>query len=240
MLVTLAIKSYEWTDHSFIKREIPPSERKADINGNEIVWKWGAERLMNEGAALELLARMRTTIPVPRVISYGKDTRGLAYLEVERIEGLECGDVGKECRMPDNRKHNHGGECEECANIAYDNVDRFITDEVLPQLQQLKSNTTGLNGFVLPPPRILETQSRLYWEPKTSTAEEYVFCHGDLARHNIMVSAETLEVISIYDWEHAGFFPSALEATAWRMNRTEYYNMFKDTDRIQAEVKLIT
>jgi len=93
-VIKLNIKIYEWTNKSFIKREVPPSERKKNIYGEEIIWKWGPERLMNEGTALELLARC-TSIPVPRVIWYGKDCNGLVRLEVERVDGLECGDVGK-------------------------------------------------------------------------------------------------------------------------------------------------
>lgn len=238
-VITLNTKIYEWTNESFIKREVPPSERKKNIYGEEIIWKWGPERLMNEGAALELLAQ-RTTIPVPRVIWYGKDCNGLVRLEVGRIDGLECGDVEKKCRMPAGRKHNDGGECYKCADIAFRNVDCFITDHVLPQLQQVKDNVTGLNGFVLPPPRIVETHPRPSWKPKTSTEKEYVLCHGDLARHNVMVSPETLEVICIFDWEHAGFFPPELEAPVWRMSHAEYQRMFEDTNRIEEEIRLIT
>ena len=68
---------------------------------------------MNEGAALELISR-ETTIPVPRVIGYGKDEDGVAYLEVERMFGIQCEDVGKQCRMPKAQAHNRGGECKDC------------------------------------------------------------------------------------------------------------------------------
>jgi hypothetical protein len=49
---------------------------------------------MNEGAALELISR-ETTIPVPKVIGYGKDEDGVAYLEVKRVFGIQYEDVGK-------------------------------------------------------------------------------------------------------------------------------------------------
>ena len=103
---------------------------------------------MNEGAALELISR-ETTIPVPRVIGYGKDEDGVAYLEVERVFGIQCEDVGKQCRMPKAQAHNRGGECKDCAKIALEKVDIFITMVVLPQLRRLKSTVTGLNGFVI-------------------------------------------------------------------------------------------
>jgi hypothetical protein len=54
---------------------------------------------MNKGAALELISR-ETTILVPKVIGYGKDEDGVAYLEVERAFGIQCEDVRKQCRMP--------------------------------------------------------------------------------------------------------------------------------------------
>lgn len=207
--------------------------------GEDIIWKWGAQRLRNEAAALKLVAQ-RTTIPVPRVIACDIDEKGSTYLEVEYIDGITADHIEDECRMPDSEKHNDGGKCQTCGEIAYKNVDHFITTIVLPQLSQLKSNTTGLNGFVLPPPRITETQIRPSWEPKTSTEDEYVFVHGDLGRHNIMVSPDTLEVICIFDWEHGGFFPLCLEAPAWRMDFKEYYAMFEDVLRIEEELRLIT
>ena len=39
---------------------------------------------MNEGAALELISR-EITIPVPKVIGYGKDEDRVVYLEVKRV-----------------------------------------------------------------------------------------------------------------------------------------------------------
>jgi hypothetical protein len=37
--------------------------------------------------------------------------------------------------------------------------------------------------------------------------EEYVFCHNDLAQHNIIVDPGTLRIRAIVDWEYAEFFP---------------------------------
>lgn len=113
----------------------------------------------------------------------------------------------------------------------------MYTYEVVSRTSDFSNSTTlsRLNGFVLPSLCITETQIRLHWESKTSTEEEYVFYYRDLARYNIMVSAEILEVTYIYNWEYAGFFLSILEVTAWYINCTEYWNMFEDTDRIEAE-----
>jgi hypothetical protein len=237
-ILTLGIKSYKWTAHSFTKREIPPPQRIKDKLGDDIIWPWSTQRLMNEGAALELISR-ETTIPVPRVIGYGKDEDGVAYLEVERVFGIQCEDVGKQCRMPKAQAHNRSGECKDCAKIAFEKVDLFITTVVLPQLRRLKSTVTGLNGFVIPPPRVLQYDTRLEWKPKTSTKAEYVFCHCDLARHNIMLSPETLEVLCIYDWEHAGFFPQVFEEPMWRLQHEDYIKLFGDINKIQELIALI-
>ncbi|KAF2177017.1 hypothetical protein K469DRAFT_810538, partial [Zopfia rhizophila CBS 207.26] len=85
-----------------------------------------------------------------------------------------------------------------------DIANTFVTIEriygiTLDSLRQLTSNVTGLDGFILPPPRITETVPRVAWQPITLDIEEFVFIHGDLARHNIMVSPKTLEVTYIFD-----------------------------------------
>lgn len=67
---------------------------------------------MNEGTALELISQ-DTTIQVLKVIGYGKGEGGVAYLEVERVFGIQCEDVGKQCRMPKAQAHNSRGECKD-------------------------------------------------------------------------------------------------------------------------------
>lgn len=228
--------SYTTTATSFIKRNLHPSQLIRDCNGNAITRPWPEERLFNEAAALTLISE-RTTIPVPKVLSYGKNNDGTAYLETELILGIECDRVGDECRMSKERAHNDGGPCSSCDKIAKTNTQRFILDEILPQLEMLKSSTTGLNGFVMPPPWVLEFDTRPQWAPKMSDDLEYVFCHGDLAAHNIMVHPETFHVLGIFDWEHAGYFPPAFQL--WTLELKEYHQLFEDKDRLRELIALI-
>jgi hypothetical protein len=236
----LPIKEYVVRERSFTKRELLPEQLQKGPDGRPRRWKWGKERLLNEAHALNLV-RQNTSIPVPEVLDYGVDDMGRTFVTVERIYGVTLESIGKECRMPlsGRKAHVSGGECNACADIANTNADRFITNYVLPQLQQLTSYVTGLDGFVLPPPRIAETISRAAWQPITSDAREFVLVHGDLARHNIMVSPKTLKVICIFDWEHAGYFPPELEVDAWRMKHSEYFQLFSAKERIQRELGLI-
>lgn len=236
----IPIKEYVVRERSFTKRELLPEQLQKGRDGEPRKWKWGKERLLNEAHALNLV-RQYTSIPVPEVLDYGVDNMGRTFVTMKRIHGLTLDSIGKECRMPSSGRKAHvlHGECKTCADIAHANADSFITNYVLPQLRQLTSNVTGLDGFVLPPPRITETVPRAAWQPITSDTEEFVFIHGDLARHNIMVSPKTLEVTYIFDWEHAGYFPPELEVDAWRMKHSEYFQLFLKKKRIQRELGLI-
>lgn len=97
-----------------------------------------------------------TTILVPKLIGFGRYDNGLAYLETERLSGIDLESTRDQCRTPEGVLHVREGPCEECDSIAKENAARFINDKVLPQLAKLRSATTGLDGFVLPPNWILE------------------------------------------------------------------------------------
>ncbi|CCF32033.1 hypothetical protein CH063_04497 [Colletotrichum higginsianum] len=238
-IVKLATKIYITTPSTFTKKEYAPAERPTDIQGKPIVWKWASERLQNEGMALALI-KDHTTIPVPRVIQCGPDSDGAMCLEVQYIDGIPCDVAGEKCRMPLDQAHTTG-HCPECQKIASENTNIFIETEVIPQLRLLRSNKTGLNGVVIPPPRIEQFDCRDVWPPKKSSkGEEYVFCHGDLTRSNVLLDPNTLMVKSIIDWESAGFSPEELELSLWRLNYDEYMRTFEDTDKIKQEIELIT
>jgi aminoglycoside phosphotransferase len=178
-----------------------------------------------------------TTIPVPKVISFGEYENGLAYLEVERLSGIVLEKIKSRCRMEEGERHVREGLCRECGVIAEENAKQFINETVLPQLAKLRSQTMGLNGFVLPPPWILEHDDRLHWEPKTATSASYTFCHGDLAAHNIMIEPRSLRVVGLFDWEYAGYFPP--EFQVWFVDRESYWDYFRNTKRIEKFVALI-
>lgn len=210
--VTLArseVKYYNFTSTSFIKREIPTEKRDMDRFGKPITQRWLHERFIHEAAALNLL-RSRTTIPVPRVISCGKDEHGLSYLETELVpDSVRCDMAGDECRMPE--LHLVSVECEKCRGIARQNADKFVRETVLPQLRTLKSNTTGLSGFVIPPGWVIESDEREAWQSRKSEEADFVFCHNDLTAYNILLNWRTLEVIALIHLEHSGYFPAEIQ-----------------------------
>ncbi|KAK1951994.1 hypothetical protein LY78DRAFT_731585, partial [Colletotrichum sublineola] len=234
----LATKRYIITSRSFTKKEYTPSERQTNLKGEPIIWTWGPERLQNEASALAFI-RERTTIPVPRVLYCGKDSDGAMCLEVEYIHGITCDDIGETCRMP--QAHDSAGKCLECEKIAFGNTNKFIESEVIPQLRSLTSKQTGLNGVVIPPPRIQEFDGRTTWLPiRSPPGREYVFCHGDLTRSNIILDPETLTVKSIIDWETAGFLPENLELPLWRLDYAQYMDTFRDHAEIEQSIRLLT
>lgn len=140
---------YEFTETRFIKTTRLPSQyRKLHNGGVELIARpWASERIWNEVAALKLISE-RTTIPVPKLISYGAKEDGTAYLETERVYGIELSRIGEQCRMANRYSHNNGGPCHECEQIAKENAQQFIREVVLPQLATLQSNTTGLTGLL--------------------------------------------------------------------------------------------
>ena len=81
-------------------------------------------------------------------------------------------------------RHNDGGECNKYMNIAKANAEHFIQAVLLPELAKLRSNQIGLDGFVLPLAWMLEYDTRLCWNAKTSSYEEFVFIYGDLGRRS--------------------------------------------------------
>lgn len=177
-------KEYVYTERSFTKRELLPQQLQVGPDGQPRPWRWGNQRLRNEANASPLVGS-RTNILIPRLLDSGVDAEGRTYITMERMFGISLEKAGEQCRMPlsGQRAHVPSGECVHCANIAYANVDRYITTTVFPQLQQLKSNTTGLDGFGLPPPRITETvHGSILLEPITVNTDAFCLNYGDLAR----------------------------------------------------------
>ncbi len=91
---------------------------------------YDAERILHYAAALQLVSS-RTTIPVPRLIGFGENDDGTAWIELERPRGVWLDVVRDQGRMPAGKKHVEDGECDECDRIARANARRFITEEVV-------------------------------------------------------------------------------------------------------------
>lgn len=172
---------------------------------------WKTERITNEAKALQLLAE-RTKIPIPQLIRYGQKNDGSMFLEMSRVDGVDLLSVASECRKPRGVRHNNGGACNKCLEIAQANAMHFIQTVLLIELAKLRSNATGLDGFVIPPPWVVESvDTRPHWEVKTSLDEEFVFIHGDLNPGNLIMDPDTLTVKSVVDWEHSGYFPPGFQ-----------------------------
>ena len=114
----------------------------------------------------------------------------------------------------------------------------FIQTVLLPVLAKLRSNETGLDGFVLPPPWVVESvDTRPYWEVKTSLDKEFVFTHGDLNPSNLIIDPDTLKVKAVVDWEHSGYFPPGFQK--WSLDMDAYYALFEDRQAILELIKTI-
>jgi len=208
-------------------------------NGEVVGRRYDKERILHYAAALQLIST-KTTIPVPRLLGFGENADdGTAWIEMERTHnGIWLPLVKDECRMPPGKQHVADGECAECDHIAKANARRFLADEVLPQLLSLTSDTTGLNGVVIPPLWVMEWEKDAFWPPKTKTKtagsggkeEEYVFCHGNLHAHSILMHADTLHVLKIYDWEDAGYFPRDF-LDVWTLERPDYEEYYENEER---------
>jgi aminoglycoside phosphotransferase (APT) family kinase protein len=76
------------------------------------------------------------------------------------------------------------------------------------------------------------------WAVQTShDDDEFVFCHDDVAMHNILSNPETLEVEAVVDWENAGYFPRAFRQ--WCSTDAEYKALFEDREMLSTLVSLL-
>ena len=113
---------------------------------------WLKPRFVVEAASLIILSE-RTPIPVPTLVAAGVAKNGLAFVETEYIFGSVRGDMAAlDCRMPQLHCFQQPGtRCTAGENIIRANADRSVREVVLPRLARFGSNTTGLEGIVIPP-----------------------------------------------------------------------------------------
>lgn len=86
-------RKYYHLGNTFIKRSLRPTEWQKQ-NGYMHVPLFNAERVLNEGACLQLLAE-KTDIPMPKVYACFEDD-GAAYLVTEYVEGVSMENLGEE------------------------------------------------------------------------------------------------------------------------------------------------
>ncbi|KAG6286732.1 hypothetical protein E4U46_004604 [Claviceps purpurea] len=93
--------------------------------------------------------------------------------------------------------------------------------DILPQLRRLRRNFMGRPNTelpVIPPHRHWDHKGKRVWPSMTKETDEYVLCHTALGRQNILVDPNTFKIVSILDWETAGFSSQEWELPLWTVN----------------------
>ncbi|KAM4065022.1 phosphotransferase enzyme family protein [Hirsutella rhossiliensis] len=195
--------SYYYTTKVFVKRQPHQDELGLDVYGNPMINPYIADRLRNEAAALQFIAK-HTTIPVPEFLDLWEDN-GLVYLKTALVgNGVELQHVD-----------------ETLLSTATKSVTAQLESDILPQLRRLRRNFMGSPNPelpVIPPRRLWDWKEKRVWPLMTKDTDEYVFCHTDLDRQNILVDPNTFKILCILDWETAGFFPQEWDLPYWTAN----------------------
>lgn len=216
-------RHYTLTDTTFTKRQLREDELVYSvITKKPIRARYDRERLQNEAAALQYITS-NTSIPVPKFRRlYNQD--GVLHLELNRVPGVELLELFEDGIPAAIQK----------------SIERTMNTVILPQLRNLRRNSIGSVNTdlpVFPPSRIYDSNKREEWPQKVSDSSEFVFCHNDLSRQNIMVDPETLEITAIIDWEFSGFFPFQLELPFWKFSRRGAHELcYKHNDE---DIKLL-
>ncbi|KAG6092973.1 hypothetical protein E4U31_006978 [Claviceps sp. LM219 group G6] len=208
--------SYYYTTKVFVKRQPHADELGLDRYGNPAVRPYIADRLRNEAAVLQFVAK-HTTIPVPEFLDLWEEN-GLVHLKTALVEN------GIELRHVD----------ESLLSMALMSVTAQLESDILPQLRRLRRNFMGSPNPelpVVPPRRFWNFKGTRVWPSMTKDTDEYVLCHTDLDRQNILVDPNTFKIVSILDWETAGFFPQEWELPLWTVQGQEQYRMSEEAHR---------
>ncbi|KAG6128110.1 hypothetical protein E4U12_005428 [Claviceps purpurea] len=187
--------SYYYTTKVFVKRQSHTDELGLDGYGNPAVNPYIADRLRNEAAVLQFVAK-HTTIPVPKFLDLWEEN-GLVHLKTALVEN------GIELRNVD----------ESLLSTAIMSVTAQLESDILPQLRRLRRNFMGS-----PDPELPMLPPRRFWDWKGT--------------RNILVDPNTFKIVSILDWETAGFFPQEWELPLWTVNGPEEkYRMTREAHR---------
>lgn len=187
-------RGYQRCDDRFLKRTLAPDEYKLDYYGQLYVPYDSQKRLENEVASLRFI-RSKTNIPVPNVLD-AYEHEGSFYLWTELVTGIEMSKLS-----PSDQ-----------ATVMVEVEDHIRT------LQNLRSQTIGgPSGIICPPHHVaIKFDRQQNWVSKSSSTDEFVFCHNDLSQHNIIVDPEILKIAAIIDWEYAGYWPAFFETPFFR------------------------
>uniref|UniRef100_A0A8H7NQC6 Aminoglycoside phosphotransferase domain-containing protein n=1 Tax=Bionectria ochroleuca TaxID=29856 RepID=A0A8H7NQC6_BIOOC len=233
--------AYEFTATTFKKTSrLPFSDPYPD--GTPFIWarSWNHERITNEAKALELVSQ-QTTVPVLKLLAHGEYPDGRRYLVTEFIEGVTLDTLlTQNCSRLEDQKHTDHTPCKACSDQAYSNALKFIEDIVLPQLAKLRSRERGIDGFVMPPSWLSPDgeppwKGKKFWKALPLKEPDYIFQHGDIAAHNIIMDPQTLQVKSLIDWEYAGYFPPGMERWPGALDMAAYRKRARNQAQVIAE-----
>lgn len=178
---------------------------------------------------------------MPKLLAHGVHPDGRRYLITEFIEGVTLNKIlTQSCSRLEDQKHTDHTPCKACSDQAYSNALEFIRDIVLPQLANLRSRERGIDGFVMPP-SWLSPDAEPPWKGKKSwktlplKEPNYIFQHGDIAAHNIIIDPQTLQVKSLIDWEYAGYFPPGMERWPGTLDLAAYRKRANNLAQVIAE-----
>lgn len=173
---------HEWTSDTFTKYELPHDQGPTNQETTRpSILPPLRESMVHEVNVYRLLANY-TDIPVPdpKSISSGFDAAGRAYIRIERMEKtVRASAAFKRCWMPLQHRSSPSdadGPCDRCALTIHRSVDEFVQCTVLPELRWLRSRTTGLDGFVVPPQWVRMADGRERWEVKTGGGGRVRLC----------------------------------------------------------------
>ena len=201
--------------NTFTKTEIPIN---TNAYGKQTTpWK-SKERIRNEYLALKLI-KEATTIPVPQPLSV-KEKDGSLSVTMEYVAGVALDDLPQNIRPAAVAKAN-----------------KFIKEVVLPQLASLRSNCNGaLTGDIIPPRRVADRYPSSVWNSIKMPTNVFTLCHNDLGQHNILCDQETGDVLSIIDWEYAGYYDHRFEGLLWQKPHNEIIHDEGEVDKLASRL----
>ncbi|KAF7948180.1 uncharacterized protein EAE97_003591 [Botrytis byssoidea] len=147
------------------------------------------KRLFNH----DRITNEKTSIPVPRLLDYGVNPDGTRYLVTELINGVNLNNLhALGCLVTAGKKHTEEASCDTCVRRAYSSAINFVENTLPIDTQE------PWKGRKEP------------WKTLPLATPEYVFQHGDLAAHNLLIDTETFQSKALIDWEFAGYYPSGM------------------------------
>ncbi|KAL2756923.1 hypothetical protein ACRALDRAFT_2101756 [Sodiomyces alcalophilus JCM 7366] len=153
--------------------------------------------------AVQKYLRQKTDIPLPAFALVIEDD-GAMHLIMEFVEGKPMDELPE----------------------ADQKVVEMELQQHIKTLKSLRSDTPGVPGepLMTAPQRVCDFGWKYHsaWRPRSDVRGDFVFCHNDLGRHNVLVNPNTLKITAIIDWEFGGFWPEWFERPFWKRQGGSY------------------